>query len=336
MSEITDKSMILEWLELMEHNQNRAIGTVNKYHAYLTRLSEFLKTRGKDLRKAEKEDLEQFTGIVAHQRGMLPRSRRPLVAAVRKFYFWAKEQWYVDANPAADLSYPTTGERLPNGMTLKNAGKLLLQPGLDDFKSVRDTAILSLFMGCGLRVGGLASLNQEDLIFTEIEDKEWMLVRVIEKGDRERLMPAPHEARLLLRAYLGHPDLKRLDRTLEDGRQVLFVSMHNNNVPPHEYHGKNTRLNERNIHRMIVKHGEAAGIPRDQCHPHALRHLYGTELTESDVQQRKIQVLLGHACMKSTARYQHVAMRSLATAVEEANPLSKLHTPVTDLAKQLT
>lgn len=336
MTEITNKDLILEWLQLIEHNKNRALGTVNKYHAYLNNLAEWLKAREKTLRQADKADLEEYTGIEAHKQGMAPRSRRPMIAAIRGFYAWAKGQWYVKDDPAATLSYPTTGIRLPKGMTLGNAEKLLMQPGLDDFRSVRDSAILGVFMGCGLRVGGLTSINQEDLVFHEIDGQEWLIIRVTEKGDKERFVPAPHETRLLIRAYLGHPELKHKDRTLEDGRRVLFVSTRNHSVPPHEYFGENTRLTEGTIHRMIVKRGTAAGIPRDQCHPHALRHLYGTELTESDVQQNKIQVLLGHSCAKSTAIYQHVAMRTLIKAMEQANPLAKIHTPVSDLADHLS
>lgn len=336
MSDITDKNLILEWLQLLEHNRNRAVGTVNKYHVYLLKLSEWLGERGKTLRQAEKSDLDEYVGIEAHRRGMAPRSRRPLVAAIRRFYLWAEEQWYVAENPAAKLDYPNAGDRLPKGMTLTNAQKMIMQPGLDDFLGVRDTAILMVLAGCGLRVGGLVALNQEDLIFTVDGGDEELYIRVIEKGDKERLVPAPDETRMILRAYLGHSDLNLRDRTIDDGRQVLFVSTKNHKVPAHEYYGEALRLSEWAIHDMMVKRGERAGIPRDQCHPHALRHLYGTELTESDVQQRKIQVLMGHRDIKSTASYQHVAMRSLAKAVKHANPLSKIHTPVTELVKQLS
>lgn len=336
MDEITDKSIILEWLQLLEHNRNRTAGTVNKYCSYLTGLSDWLKSRGKDLRQAEKEDLEEYTGIEAHRRNIAPRSRRPMISGIKNFYAWALTQWYVKEDPAASLQQPSAGERLPKGMTLKNAETLIMQPGLAEFIDVRDTAILSVLMGCGLRVGGLVALNQEDLIFTEFEGDEWLVLRVVEKGDKERYVPVPQETRLLIRAYLGHADLEQLNRTTKNGRQVLFVSTRNRTVPAHEYYGEALRLSEWSVHDMIVKRGKRAGLPRDQCHPHALRHLYGTELTESDVQQHKIQVLMGHSSPKSTARYQHVATRSLIAAVKDANPLSKINTPVTALAKHLS
>lgn len=333
----TNESLILEWLEWFEHNQGRSAGSVNKYLAYLRNLASWLqKTRSKKLVDADKKDLEEYTGLEAHRSGMSPRSRRPLVAAIRGFYKWALDQWYVKENPAALLPYPTSGRRLPRPMSLENAEKLMMQPDLDEFIGVRDAAILSMFIGCGLRLSGMVALNESNLVFMNHEGQEWLLIRVVEKGNKERVIPAPHETRLLLRAYLGHPELSKIDRSLPDGDRVLWVSMANRSVPEHEYYGENRRLSHRSIGEMIEKYGDQAGIPRSECRPHALRHLYGTELTEDNVQQNKIQVLLGHSDPKSTGIYQHVAMRSLMKEVARSNPLAKMKTPVTELTKTLT
>ena len=86
----------------------------------------------------------------------------------------------------------------------------------------------------------------------------------------------------------------------------------------------------------MKKYGAQAGIPMDQCSPHKLRHLYGTELAEDDVQLLKMQALLGHSDPKTTNEYVHVAMRSLSQAVDKSNPLAKMRLPVSDLAKHLT
>ncbi len=336
--DLTNDDLILEYLGWFEHNKGRAVSSVNKYIVYLRNLAVWLnRTHGRQLLQATRQDLEEFTGLEAHRNGMSPRSRRPLVAAIRGFYKWAIDQWYIQQNPAAALPYPTSGRRLPKPMGLKHAERLIMQPDLNEFIGVRDAAILSVFIGCGLRLGGLALLNQSNLVFLPDDDGvEWLVIRVIEKGDKERLIPAPHETRLLVRAYLGHPELKTIDRTLPDGDQVLWVSVNNRKVPEYDYNGEHRRLAERSISDMVVKHGTAAGIPRQECHPHALRHLYGTELTEGNVQQRKVQVLLGHSDMKSTAIYQHVAVRSLMKEVQRANPLAKMRTPVTGLANHLT
>ena len=106
-------------------------------------------------------------------------------------------------------------------------------------------------------------------------------------------------------------------------------------IPLHEYHGEQRRIAPRSIHDMIQTYGRRLQLPADQLHPHALRHLFGTELAESDMDLIKSQALLGHADPKTSAIYMRLAMRKLAKVVDVASPLRKIKTPVTDLARHL-
>ena len=145
----------------------------------------------------------------------------------------------------------------------------------------------------------------------------------------------PREADLLLRIYLEHPDMQGIDRSLPDGDKVLFVSTGNRKCPEHEYFGERRRLTQRGIYGIIQRHGLKAGIPISQLHPHAMRHLYGTELAESDVNERSHQQLMGHSDPRSTQVYVHLATKKLTGDVDRANPLAKIKTPVTDLLGKL-
>ena len=333
---MTDLDLVLKWLEFQQHNRGRQSGTATKYLAYMQRLITYLAPKG--LLQADREDLEAFTGPEAHKAGMQSRSRRPLVAAVRGFYGWARAMDLVRLDPSIALPYPKVARKLPKGMDLGNAEKLLLQPDLETFIGVRDAAILGVFMGCGLRVSGLVNLNESNLIWVRDPetDGERLVIRAVEKGGKERYIPAPHEVRLMIRMYLGHPDLEAIDRRLPDGDQVLFVSTACRTIPEHEYFGEARRIATRSVDDMLKKYGEQAGIPRDQCSPHKLRHLFGTEMVEEDVQILKVQALMGHSDPKTTNDYVHVALRSLSKVVDKANPLAKMKTPVTELAKQLS
>lgn len=323
------------WTTWMRHNLGRSRGTVSKYRRYLEELDQWLGTVDSSILDASRQQLEEFTGPVLHGRDIAPRSRRPYIAAIRTFFQWARTNNLVMEDSAKALVYPSIGRKLPKGMSLGNAERLLMQPDLSTFKGVRDSAILHLFIGAGLRLGGLAAMNEQDLLFTTWQDTEHLVIRVVEKGDKERFIPVPHEARLMVRAYLGHPDLAGVNRELPDGNRVLFVSTANRNVPEHQYYGENRRLGNGSIQDMLKAYADRAGIPRDQAHPHALRHLYGTELAEDDVHILKMQALLGHARTDDTKAYTHVALRSLAKAVASANPLAKIKTPATDLARRL-
>lgn len=332
-----DLKLIGSWLTWKEHNQGRQPGTINKYFSYLDALANWLLMEKKlTLLKATTQDLEQYCGRVAHQNGVAPRSRRPIIAAIKGFYAWVVKKGLLMVDPASGIPYPRTGRRLPRGMDLASAESLLMQLDLETFLGVRDMAILMMFMGCGLRLSGLCRLNESDLIWSHDERKKRLYVRVKEKGDHQRYVPAPDDVYTAVRAYLGHHELKEIDRTLPDGDQVLFVSTMYRAIPEHEYYGEARRLAPRSVAELLERLGDKAGVPRNQCHPHALRHLYGTEMTESDVNVLKLQALMGHSDANTTKAYTNVALRSLAKAVDQGNPLSKIKTPVSELAKIVT
>lgn len=329
------QDLIDKYLTYLEHNKGRAERTVSKYRGYLQQLVTWCHQKEVDPLDITIEQLEDFTGRHAHEQGLKPSARRPLVAAVRGFYEWATRYKHIKANPAHILSYPQIGRKMPIPIQLHNAEKMLMQCDLHTFIGVRDYAMLTVLFGCGVRVSGLVGINQNDLFFVFENKKEYLFIKVREKGKKERYIPAPHETRLSIKAYLAHPELNTIDRALPDGDQVLFVSTNNQTVPKHEYYGARRRLRPAAINRIMYQYGEKAGIPKDQRNPHAARHLYGTELAEDDVLAETRQTLLGHTDIKTTAIYTSLAMRKLRKAVDQSNPLSKMKTPFTGIIKRL-
>lgn len=326
--------LVLRYSEWLQHNRGRSGATAAKYEQALARLATYL--AGRDLLAASAEDLNRFTGIYAHTELKLsPRARRPLVSAIKGFYGWAAGVRLLRANPAAELDYPRVGRTLPRAMSLHSAEQLLMQPDMGTFVGVRDAALLGVMLGCGPRVSGVCGLNQEDLLWSRHEGRERLVIRLREKGGKERLVPAPAETSMLLHAYLGHEELERIDRSLGDGQRVLFVSVANRRVPPHEYYGEQRRLAPRSVFDRLRRYGEMAGIPLEQLHPHAMRHLFGTEMSESDVNLLIHQDLMGHANADSTKIYSQLAMKKKIAAIDQASPMSKIRSPVSGLIEQL-
>lgn len=333
----SDSELILAFLEYQEHSRGSSRRTVDKYHGYLVRLVEFLREeRKRHLLDAQLEDLEAFTGMHSHKRGVTPRSRRPIVAAVRGFYRWCVRVGELQRSPAESISYPRFGRPLPTALSLENAQKLIMAPGVTTFVGVRDTAILAVLIGAGVRVSGLISLNESDLRFHQDGGREELVLLIREKGKAERLVPVDDYVRLMLRAYLGHPELDGIDRLLEDGDRVLFVSVANSTVPAHEFRGEARRLNARSINRMMEKYGRSCGVPPSQLHPHAARHLYGVSMAEDQQDLLRIQALMGHQDPKTTAEYVRLAVRLLGQTVRKSAPTSKIETPVTPLVRELS
>jgi len=315
------------------HNQGRSARTEVVYRMALERLATFLD--GRDLLEATADELTMFCGPWLHKQGVSARARRPYVAAVREFYRWASRHGRLPENSARTIDYPRTGRKLPTVMSIENAQRIMWAPDFGTFTGVRDAALLGVLIGCGLRASGVVSLNRRHLIHVEHKGEKRMALRVREKGDKERILPVPRETEMLLRVYLEHADLQAIDRALPDGDEVLFVSVGNRRVAAHLYIGERRRLTRGGLHRIVKTHGKAAGVPANELHPHAIRHLYGTELAEDAVDLLLRQELMGHADPKDTRLYDHMAMRRKLEAADKSSPMSKIKTPVSHLLQQL-
>lgn len=335
----TDDEAIDAYLQHLEASRGRRPRTLEAYRMALRRLVDFLAAE-KRLWEATPAELEAFTGIWLHKRGVVARSRKPYISAVRGFFAWAAGAGLCKADAAARLQHPMTGKPLPNALSLASAEKLMWAPDLSTFAGLRDAALLALLMGCGLRVSGLVGMDEGDLSQAEVEGQVRMMARVTEKGGRERILPVPREAEMLLRVYLDHEELRRLDRDVVDAKgrpgRVLWVATVNNSVPAHERRGERLRLSRQAVWRMIQRYGEQAGVPAEERHPHAMRHLFGTELAEDDVDLLTRQDLMGHSDPKSTSIYTAMSMRRRTRVLDKAGPLAKVRTPVSELLRRMT
>lgn len=324
------------FLSFKVHNKGRSQHTVQIYRRALGRLEAFLLEMERPWRDACHEDLVIFTGLWLHRRGLKdPLSRRTHIAAVREFYKWAWQRGLVGSWAAEHVPYPEVGRRIPAVMSLASAEKLMWAPDFETFEGVRDAAILGVLIGCGPRVSGVVGLNESHVVRTVVDGHPRMVLKVSEKGKKERLLPVPEQAALLLGIYLEHPALAEIDRALPDGDKVLFVNLKNRTIPEHEYRGEHRRLRRRAIWEMVRRYGRRAGLPEEQIHPHAMRHLFGTELVEEDTNMLTVQMLLGHADPKTSEIYTHTAMRKLSRVIDKANPLAKMKTPASELLSKL-
>ena len=330
-----DKNLIDKYLDFMEFNKGRAIGTVKNYGQHVERLAAYLQTKGVNLITAKPSDLDSFAGLVSHNAGYSASGRRPIVAALRSFYGWLYREGVTQANTSEKLPYPKPIKKLPIPIQVSNAERLLNSITLDSFINIRDAAIIAMFLGTGLRLSGLRNLNRANLYEMEVEGQPRLFLRVMEKGTKERLLPVPDVMRLFIMVYLNHEEYRQAEKVTEHGEEVLFINTKNAAVEAHEFYGERRRLSARYIQKMIHKRGEALGIPANELKPHAMRHLYGTELAENGVDLHRIQLLLGHADISTTVHYMHLAQRKLFKQVNESSPLSGMNTIMHKLEKSL-
>lgn len=336
--DLSDEMAIDAFCDWLNVSRGRSVRTAEVYRLALARLGEFMRPRS--ILEADGSELEAFTGLWLHKKGVVAVSRKPYVSAVRVFFGWAQMRGLLPAGlPTRDLQHPKTGRKLPRAMSLASAERLMWAPDMGTFVGLRDAAMMALLMGCGLRVSGLVALNEGDLQMVTVGRDVRMVVLVLEKGDKERRVPVPREADALLRVYLAHEELATIDRDVTNRRgrpdRVLFVNTKHPTLDEHEHRGEARRLTRRGVWGVIQRHGEKQGIPPEELHPHAMRHLFGTELTEDDTPTLTTQDLMGHADPKSTEIYVTLSMRKKMKAIDQAAPLAKMRTPVSEFLKRV-
>ena len=233
------------------------------------------------------------------QSGSAKTSIANKMSAIRSFYRYLHREELIKENPLETVTSPKLDRRLPVVLTTAEIGRLLEAPDLQKPVGQRDRAILEILYASGLRVGEIVRLNlgQVDLPAREI--------RVIGKGNKERMVLMGEPAAKALAAYLEDGRLKLLDKKNE----AVFVNRFGR------------RLIERRIQKIIDQYARAAGITR-KIHPHILRHTFATHMLDGGADLRVVQELLGHASLSTTQIYTHVSKSQAKKVYNAAHPLA--------------
>ena len=291
-------------------NERRASPhTVSAYRRDLESLAAFVRARTQGAAKLsalDKFTLRAWLGEVA--KSVTPPTISRKISSVRALCDYLTRTGALRTNPSATLASPKLRRKLPRFLTAELAAEVmdapLAQPSGRDVEHLRDAVALELLYGSGLRVSELASL---DLTQLAIETGE---VRVLGKGQKERIVPLGSKALLALAAYLPRRDELCHPRTgTQDPRALLLGRL-----------GK--RLGVRWLQALVRRYG-ALGAGRSDLHPHALRHSCATHMLEGGADLRAIQEMLGHSSLSTTQRYTHVSLDQLLAVYDRAHPLAQ-------------
>lgn len=229
--------------------------------------------------------------------GISPAARARKLSAIKSFYkYLTVRTKQLSENPVADLEYPKLRKSLPKYLTIEQSAALLQSVSGQNAK--RDYAILMLFLNCGIRRSELVGLNLSDVYADRI--------RVVGKGNKERIVYFGSACRKAIDAYLP----EREQKVLSDNR-ALFGSRDNN------------RISVTAVHRLVKKALAEAGLDATQFSAHKLRHTAATMMLSGGVDVKTVQEVLGHENLNTTQIYTHIESTELKIAAE-ANPLSKL------------
>jgi len=234
-------------------------------------------------------------------RVLRPTSLRRKAASIRAFYRFCYAEELIDADIAALIDLPRQMQRLPDTLDASEVETLLEATTGEDVISLRDRALLELLYASGLRISEALQLDRQDLAASGF-------VRVIGKGDKERLVPVGDLALEAVAVYLAERD--RLAEPVDDaarGRQPLFLSR------------RGRRLDRMAAWRIMRAAALRAGLS-ERVTPHTLRHSFATHLLEGGADLRVVQELLGHASITTTQLYTHITGERIRQVYARAHP----------------
>ncbi len=226
------------------------------------------------------EDVEAY---LQSRSSISKRSQARLLSSIRSFFSWLVIEGVVKDNPCDLVDFPKLGRYLPEVLSAGEVDAVIAGVDTSSWQGLRDKAILEVLYGCGLRVSEAVSLKISCLYFDE------GFIRVIGKGNKERLVPVGEMAADAVNAYMEQRPMP-YDPAADD---LVFLNRFGRS------------LSRQSVFKMIKHQALAAGI-RKEISPHTFRHSFATHLVENGADLRMVQEMLGHESITTTEIYTHI------------------------------
>ena len=258
--------------------------------------------------KIKLDDIHAFLSYLALELKSKPATRARKVSTIRIFFnYLFQKTGLIENNPAQNLETPKLGKRIPKYLTLDESKKLLnvtCSDEDDNENALRDYAIITLFLNCGMRLSELVGINIKDITFSECK------LNVIGKGNKERTIYLNKACMNAITDYLN--DSRPREAIKYDSKDALFLSK------------RRERISNRTVQHIVKKELQKAGLDTQKYSVHKLRHTAATLMYQyGNTDIRALQELLGHKSISTTEIYTHVDNSQVRQAVE-SNPLANL------------
>ncbi len=302
------EELIDKFIESLRSQRGYSKHTIRNYQIDLRQFLDFLKGEGgstggqSGVPKLESVDFRVIRNYLGHLYGGYKKTTiARKLSTIRSFFYFLERRGLGKDNPAAEIPTPKLGKYIPAYLPVDEMFRLLEGPDRARPLGLRDLAILEVLYSCGIRVSELAGLNLSGVDFN------LRLVKVLGKGNKERIVPIGHQALKVLKQYLEatNPLRQKVRGPIQDG--PLFINF------------RGGRLSTRSIDRVIKRYEREQGL-MTEITPHALRHSFATHLLDGGADLRSVQELLGHASLSTTQRYTHVSLDRLMAVYDKSHP----------------
>lgn len=305
----TLSTRIAAFLDFCRVEKGLAVNSVDAYRRDLTKFR-LLFESSKPAVGCDELSVEQVRRYLdsLYQSKLASRSIARHLTTLRNFFGFLLREGTIKTDPTLLVKLPKQWQNLPKFLNLEDINRLIAAPDLIKPTGVRDRAMLETLYATGVRVSELCQIEKSDV------DLEFGLIRVMGKGNKQRMVPVGVPAQSALREYIanGRPALlqramSRSGTSIAVGTRYLFVT------------ARGSKMTRQGFWKLLRNYGRKAGIFHELT-PHVIRHSFATHLLEGGADLRSVQTMLGHADITTTQIYTHVMQSRLRKTVDEHHP----------------
>jgi integrase/recombinase XerD len=278
------KILIDQFLDAIWMERGLSENTLGAYRADLMALNQRLDSNTVEMVTASRADIMDYIAWRV-EGGAKPRSTARQLSSFRRFYRYLLREGMIGDDPTANIAMPKIGRSLPQSLSEEEVDSLLAAPNVTDPLGHRDRAMLEVLYATGVRVSELINVKIAQMNLNQ------GVLRIVGKGDRERLIPLGDEAQDWIGEFISGP---RVEILLERQTDYLFPTR------------RGDRMTRQAFWHIIKRYAKKAGIGK-KLSPHTVRHAFATHLLNNGADLRVVQLLLGHSDVSTTQIYTHVA-----------------------------
>ena len=297
---LLDKNLIKHFSDYLRLEQSLSDNTINAYCHDIELFRQHLEGCGKSCSIAEitHHDIEDFFANL-YDLGITASSQARILSGLKSFYRYLIQEKICEEDPTLLVSFPSIGRHIPEVLNYEEIVSMLDCIDLSQQFGHRNKAIIEVMYGCGLRVSEVVSLNISD-IYSKDE-----FIRIIGKGDKERLVPIGKKT---LKELTNYTQGERIHQEIKPKfTDKVFIS------------ARGTSLTRQSVFLLVKSLAEKAGIKKT-ISPHTLRHSFATHLIEGGADLRAVQQMLGHSSITTTEIYTHISDEYLRQVIMEYHP----------------
>ena len=296
--------LISEFKNFLKLEKNASEHTIDAYLNDIRKLQAYcdFQIPKLDLVKLERKNIEDFFAYLIENFSIQESTQARILSGLKSFFNFLFYQNYTSQNVAELIDAPKLSRKLPDTLSFEEIDKLINSIDVSTEQGTRDRAILEVLYSCGLRITELLNLKLSE-IQLDVE-----IVKVIGKGNKERIVPIGSDAIKYLRIYLVNYRNKRM--ISDEFKDFVFLNL------------KGTPLSRISVFNMIKKQASLIGL-RKSISPHTFRHSFATHLVEGGADLRAVQEMLGHVSITTTEIYTHLDNQFLRKTIEQFHPFYK-------------